>query len=78
MTGLVLLDLLANFDTEDHPLLLHGLQHRFGISGSALNWVTSYLSPHAQSVYLNGRYSSDGFLTCDVSQGFKLAPLSLH
>ena len=39
---LVFLDLSATFDTVDHGgVLLHRLEHRFGILDSALSWVGS-------------------------------------
>jgi hypothetical protein len=44
MYCLCLLNLSAVFDTIYHPILLERLSSWFGISGTALNWVKSYLS----------------------------------
>ena len=43
-TALLLLDLSAAFDAVDHSFLTHRLQHRFGISSTALNLLSSFLS----------------------------------
>ena len=40
---LLVLDLSAAFDTEDHTILLNRLATRFGITGSVLSWFISCL-----------------------------------
>ena len=42
--ALLLLDLSAAFDTIDHSILTHRLQHWFGIASTALNLLSSFLS----------------------------------
>ena len=41
---LMLLDLSTAFDTVDHDILLGRLEYRFGITGKALPWLTSYMN----------------------------------
>ena len=75
-----LLDLSTAFDTVDHKLLLHRLEHRFGIKDTALNWIRDYLTDHTQQVVLdnpNGEAirSKPAILTQGVPQGSVLGPL---
>lgn len=41
---LILLDLTAAFDTINHSILLSRIQSSFNITGTALSWLTSYLT----------------------------------
>ena len=54
---LVLLDLSAAFDTDDHNVLLGRLQTSFGISGVPLDWFKCYLSARGQRVSIPGALS---------------------
>ena len=49
ITALCLLELTKGFDTVSHKILLHKLE-KYGITGNALNWFTSYLSNRVQFV----------------------------
>jgi len=49
--ALVLLYLSAAFDTVDHSILIDVLRRRFGIDGSALSWVSEFLSNRRHVVY---------------------------
>ena len=75
VTLLVLLDLSAAFDTVDHVLLLQRLQLKFGLSGIALEWFTSYLSQRTQRVTVDGVSSEKFNVDCGVPQGSCLSPL---
>ena len=72
--GLVLLDMSAAFDTVDHSILLQRLSDRFGIKGSALEWITSYLANRSQFVTALGEKSIEHHLDCNVPQGSVLGP----
>jgi hypothetical protein len=72
---LILLDLSAAFDCISHKILLERLHHRFGISGTALEWLTDYLSDRSQSVMFNGEISSPIAVPHGVPQGSVLGPI---
>ena len=75
VSALILLDLSAAFDTIDHNILISRLSQYFGISGSALSLITSYLSNRSQSVLINDSFSSKVPLLRGVPQGSVLGPL---
>ena len=75
VTLLVLLDLSAAFDTVDHNVLLTRLHSKFGISGTALEWFSSYLSGRSQRVMVQGNLSQSLILDFGVPQGSCLGPL---
>ena len=50
MTLLVLLDLSAAFDTVNHEILHRWLETTFGITGTAFQWLSSYLGNRSQRV----------------------------
>ncbi|KAL0147893.1 hypothetical protein M9458_056814 [Cirrhinus mrigala] len=72
---LVLLDLIAAFDTVDHNILLNRLENYVGISGSALAWFKLYLSDHHQFVAVNEEVSYRSQEQYGVPQGSVLGPL---
>ena len=65
---LVLLDLIAAFDTVDHNVLLSRLHSKFGISGTALEWFRSYLKGRSQRVKVQGNLSQSLNLDFGVPQ----------
>ena len=58
VTALTLLDISAAFDKIDHLTLISHLSSCYGISGTALDWFTSYLSDRCQQVKIQD-YISD-------------------
>uniref|UniRef100_A0A669AWP7 Reverse transcriptase domain-containing protein n=1 Tax=Oreochromis niloticus TaxID=8128 RepID=A0A669AWP7_ORENI len=72
---IILLDLSAAFDTIDHKILLNRLKVLAGVSASALDWFSSYLSDRTFSVRTDRFTSDTAALTCGVPQGSVLGPL---
>jgi hypothetical protein len=68
-SALVLLDLSAAFDTIDHQILLERLSYCFGLSGTAVNWFSSYLSNRTHSVHVGACTSAVVHLLFGVAQG---------
>ncbi len=75
VTALTLLDLSAAFDTIDHAILLDRLENSFGISGSALGWLSSYLTDRCQQIKLDDIFSPGVPIPFGVPQGSVLGPL---
>ena len=75
VTLLGMLDLSAAFDCVDHDILLRRLSCSFGIVGTALSWIQTYLTSRIQRVKYNGGVSESGLLSCGVPQGSVLGPL---
>jgi len=72
---LCLLDLSAAFDTVDHDLLWQRLERQFGLCGTALQWVRSYLSGRTFRVVYGDVMSFTVYVMCSVLQGSVLGPL---
>ena len=72
---LVQLDLSAAFDTVDHAVLLNLLKCKFGIKGTVLKWLTSYLHGRSFSVKIGSVNGKTVLLIYGVPQGSILGPL---
>ena len=73
--ALVLLDLSVTFDTFDHNILFDCLRDCFGVDGTVLRRVKSYLTNHKQKVKLKNSFSDAFSLLYGVPQGSVLGPL---
>ena len=71
----MLLDLSAAFDTIDHDHLFELLQNRFGIKGTALDWIKSYLGNRSSSIHINSKTSPPTVTSFGVPQGSVLGPI---
>ena len=73
-TLLMLLVLSAAFDTIDHQILFHILEHSLCITASALSLMKSYLDSRQQCVQIEGVILEFAKLACGVPQGSILGP----
>ena len=55
--ALSLLDLSAAFDTIDQNIIFNCLRDWFGVDGTVLMWIKSYLTNHRQKVKLGNSFS---------------------
>jgi hypothetical protein len=70
----ILLDFAKAFDKVPHRRLLHKLKF-YGIDGTTLAWISSFLSSRKQLVLLDGVKSSEKEVLSGVPQGRVLGPL---
>ena len=75
VTALAALDLSAAFDTVDHGVLVKLLNSKFGLSGNALLWFKTYLSPRSAEVHINKSRSQPRALNFSVPQGSICGPV---
>lgn len=66
-------DFSKAFDTVNHFILCEKLK-AFGLGGTLLNWITSYLHDRTQSVRVKGFISEEITVTSGVPQGSHLGP----
>jgi len=69
------LDISAEFDTICHSILLERLELDFGISGTALNWIRSFLEGRTSIVEISGDKSTVEPVRVGIPQGSILGPV---
>ena len=74
MTGILLWDLSAAFDTLDSTLLCQKLA-LYGFQPQTVNWFKSFLTDRSQRVKIEDNVSEPIKLTSGVPQGGILSPL---
>ena len=71
----IFLDISKYFDKIWHKGLLHKCKNEFGIKGSLLNWLESYLSDRTQRVQVQNCFSISRKINAGCPQGSVLGPL---
>ena len=73
--GAVFIDFQKAFDCVSHSILLHKLEHVFGITGNLLAWLRDYLSDREQYTVINGVPSENTKVAHGIPQGSVLGPI---
>ena len=71
----VSLDFSPAFDSIDHTTMTDRFQRYYGIKGTALKWLISYLCNRKQCIVVNGSLSKPFLLPWGVPQGSVMGPL---
>ena len=77
-TLLVTLDISAAFDTVDHQRLLDRYSQYFGLSGTVLLWMSSYLSGRSQCIQVGSAKSVEQPVETGFPQGATLAGIKYN
>ena len=74
-TALVGIDFSAAFDTVNHSILTEVMNINFGVTGTALKWLDSYLRPRGFKVNVGKEYSNPINLEVSVPQDSHGGPI---
>ena len=74
-TDTIYTDYSSAFTSVSHRLLLHKLRCSFNLSGTALDWIESYLNRRSQRVIVDGKYSEWSPVLSGVPEGSILGPI---
>ena len=75
VVGTVFIDFQKAFDCVLHSILLHNLEHNFGITGNLLAWLRDYLSEWEQYTVNDGVPSENTKVAHGIPQGSVLGPI---
>ena len=69
------LDMSAAFDTVDHDKLIHRLSTAFGLHGTVLSLIESFIHHRSPTVSFGGQLSAESQVVFGVPHGRLLGPL---
>ncbi len=75
LTDIIYIDFAKAFDTVCHVKLVHKLEHAYGIGGSILAWIKSFLHGRQQRVKVGMAYSEYKPVMSGVPQGSVIGPV---
>ena len=75
VVGALFVDFQKAFDCVSHPILLHKLEHNFGITGNLLARLRDYLSEREKYTVINGVPSENTKVAHGIPQGSVLLSL---
>ena len=75
VVGALFVDFQKAFDCVSHPILLHKLEHNFGITGNLLARLRDYLSGREKYTVINGVPSENTKVAHGIPQGSVLGPI---
>ena len=75
VVGAVFIDFQKAFDCVSHSILLHKLEHNFGITGNLLARLRDYLSQREKYTVINGVPSENTKVAHGIPQGSVLGPI---
>ena len=70
----ILLDMAKAFDTVNHQILIHKLEH-MKVTGKILTWIKLFLTKRSQTVVVDGHKSYPVHVASGVPQGTVLGPV---
>ena len=75
-SALFFLDLSAASDKVDHEILLERLSNHCGVTGTAANWLRSYLTGRTQVVCIKGEQSENSVLLTGFPRELFCGPIA--
>ena len=70
-----MLDLSPAFDTVDNDILVNRRRISFGVRGTALGWIDSFIRKRTQMDNYNGQTSTSSDVEFGVPEGSVLGPI---
>ena len=74
VVGVLFIDFQKALESISHRILIHKIEHNYGIQGNLLDWVGDYLSERNKYTVVNGELLDQAYVTSPVPQGSVSGP----